>query len=179
MVGICIDADTAADACRALIQEKGVEYRNLMPFDGIRETLEITGFPTSYFVGRDETILSMPFVGAPMEMSSYEAVIDSLLAGEEAEPGDASTQSANDAGVYRVIVADEDGDLVEGAVVQFCSDSTCTMGKTDENGVAEFNAEEGIYTVHILKVPEGYQKTSEEIRTDAVYSDVHFVLKKA
>ena len=89
------------------------------------------------------------------------------------------TQSANNAGVYRVIVADEEGKLIEGAVVQFCSDSTCTMGKTDENGAAEFKAKEGIYTIHILKVPAGYQKTSEEIQTDALYSDVYFVLKKA
>ena len=63
-------------------------------------------------------------------------------------------------------------------MVQFCSDSTCTMGKTDKNGAAEFEAQEGTYTVHILKAPKGFEKTDEEIETDAVYSDIYFVLKK-
>lgn len=35
------------------------------------------------------------------------------------------------------------------------------------------------YTIHILKVPEGYEETTEEIQTEAVYSDVYYVLKKA
>lgn len=179
VIGICTDADTKLDACRALISENGVKYRNLLPFDGIEEALELTAYPTSYFVSSEGTILSLPFKGAPMEMSAYEEVINRLLADEEIAPEETSTQSANNAGVYRVIVADEEGKLIEGAVVQFCSDSTCTMGKTDENGVAEFKAEEGIYTIHILKVPAGYQKTSEEIQTDALYCDVYFVLKKA
>jgi hypothetical protein len=77
-------------------------------------------------------------------------------------------------------VGDEEGNLVKGATVQFCSDTTCTMGKTDENGVAVFNMEEGpIYTIHMLKVPEGYEKTNEEFETADTYCDVYIVLQKA
>ena len=54
------------------------------------------------------------------------------------------------------------------------------MGKTDENGVAVFETEEGpIYTIHMLKVPAGYQKTNEEFKTADSYCDVYIVLEKA
>lgn len=33
-------------------------------------------------------------------------------------------------------------------------------------------------TIHILKVPEGYEKSTEEILTDETYSDIYVVLKK-
>lgn len=148
VIGICTDASTELDACKALIEENGVKYQNLLPYEGIEEELELSAYPMSYFVGSDGTILGLPFKGAPMDMSAYEDVIDSLLAGEEPAPAETSVQSANDAGVYRVIVA-------------------------------EFEAEEGTYTVHILKAPEGYQAETEEITTDEVYSDIYVVLKKA
>ena len=109
-------------------------------------------------------------------------LINGLLGGEavEIEEPDTPHTAANDEGVYRVIVSDSDGDLVKGAAVQFCSDTTCMMGKTDENGVAVFEMEEGpIYTVHILKVPEGYVKNTGEFLTDATYCDIYIPLDKA
>ncbi len=53
------------------------------------------------------------------------------------------------------------------------------MGKTDANGVAEFAEEEGVYTIHMLKVPEGYEKSGVEIITNTSYSDIFIVLKAA
>jgi predicted RNA-binding protein with RPS1 domain len=54
------------------------------------------------------------------------------------------------------------------------------MGKTDADGVAVFQMEEGsVYTVHILKVPEGYVKNTEEYLTDDTYCDVYIPLEKA
>ena len=63
---------------------------------------------------------------------------------------------AEDAGAYTVLVTDSNGDPVQGAVVQFCSDTECMMVKTDETGIASFEQGPGSYTVHILKVPEGF-----------------------
>ena len=88
-------------------------------------------------------------------------------------------QVPNNAGKYRVFVTDEEGNGVKGAAVQFCSDVACSMGKTNENGVAEFEAEEGVYTVHMLKVPEGYKKSTVEITTNTIYSDIYVVLEAA
>lgn len=65
--------------------------------------------------------------------------------------------------------------------VQFCDDTACMLGKTDENGIASFpDAAEGHpYTVHILKVPAGYEKTEEEFTAADVFCDVNIVLQKA
>ena len=53
---------------------------------------------------------------------------------------------ANDAEVYRVFVTDTEGKPVADASVQFCSDLSCTLQKTDADGMASFEAEEGAYT---------------------------------
>ena len=51
------------------------------------------------------------------------------------------------------------------------------MGKTDAQGLASFEVPEGNYTVHILKVPEGYEKNPTEYTVPAAYSDVSIVVK--
>lgn len=71
---------------------------------------------------------------------------------------------------------DEKGNPVQGAAVQFCSDSQCMMAKTDENGMAVFEVEPGSYSVHILKVPSDYEKHLTEYRLSDTYSDVVVVL---
>ncbi len=48
-----------------------------------------------------------------------------------------------------------------GVKVQFCSDTMCMMGVTDNTGAAVFNMDPGNYEAHILKQPKGYQKSSE------------------
>ena len=63
---------------------------------------------------------------------------------------------------YQVQVLDQDGYPVQGVAVQFCSDVQCMMAKTDENGIAVFDAPAGSYTIHLLKVPTGYEKDSRE-----------------
>ena len=75
------------------------------------------------------------------------------------------------------VVQDENGAPVEKATVQFCSDVQCMMGKTDAQGLATFEVPEGNYTVHILKVPEGYEKNPDEFTLPATYSDLSIVLK--
>lgn len=78
---------------------------------------------------------------------------------------------------YRVICVDESGAPVAGATVQFCTDMQCMMGKTDENGVAEFDETPGHYTVHLLKPPEGFAKDKTEYEAPAMPGDVTIVLK--
>ncbi len=183
VVGICMDADDELDRCKAILEEHGVDYLNLMPVENLEELLEWQGsLPTSYFFDSEGKLLCMPFRGAPRTMDAYEEVIDDLLAGKEVTPEvpDTPHTAANGEGFYRVVVSDTDGNLVKGATIQFCSDTTCTMGKTDENGVAVFEMEEGqVYTVHVLKVPQGYEKNTREYPTDDTYCDIYISLQKA
>ena len=180
VIGICLDADEERELCRSLLEENGADYVNLLPFEDAQEKLEVSSFPTSYFVDREGKVLALPFSGAPSEMSAYEAVIDSLLKGENVDVGETAPAEVSEANTCRVIVSDTEGNTVEGAMVQFCSDEACVLGKTDAQGVAEFEVEEGMtYTVHILKVPAGYEKSDEEFAVQDVNSPVSVILRKA
>ena len=53
------------------------------------------------------------------------------------------------------------------------------MGRTDAEGTAFFKTAEGHYTVHVMKVPEGYLKSEEEYAVPETYGDVTVTLKKA
>ena len=70
-----------------------------------------------------------------------------------------------------------DGDKpVPGAVIQFCSDTLCMMGQTDENGLTSFDQPEGEYTVHVLVAPEGYEADGQEYKPLRVHSDLRITL---
>lgn len=183
VLGICIDADEAADEAKDMIKQYRMDYLNILPFDNLDDDLMIQGYPTTVFVGRDGTILALPVIGVPNELSFYEETIDSLLAGETPagndSADDAATTVPSQNGKYNVHVRNSEGEAVEGVTIQFCSDETCTLGKTDANGLASFEAAEGqVYTIHVLKVPEGVEKTGEEFKTLDICSDVYIVLQK-
>ena len=185
IVGICIDADEESELCRAIIDEKNVDYLNLLAYDGMSEELAFTSIPTSIFVNREGVIVLPPIRGA--DLASYEKMFDALLspaapavqAAAAGAPKAAASENAEQ--LYRVIVTDDEGQPVKGATVQFCDDTSCRMGKTDDQGIAAFpDAAQGYaYTVHILKVPEGYEKTDEEFTALETFCDVSVVLKRS
>lgn len=55
-----------------------------------------------------------------------------------------------------------EGEPVAGVKIQACDDSVCRMVETDESGTAYFDAKDGTYDIHILKIPEGYEITGED-----------------
>ena len=95
-----------------------------------------------------------------------------------------STQAAADdtvsSGDYLVFVKDaETMAPIPDARVQFCSDSLCQMGKTDESGLASFHSEDpGTYTVHMMKAPDGYVKSEEEVTLDKDNCSAVYLLDK-
>ena len=191
VVGLLYDgADPdAVQTARGILQEKGVTYTIILPPDNVDELFDMSAFPTTFFVDKTGTLVGKPVEGAAVD--AYEGAVDGLLSagstaelkqggftaglneGKSAAPKGAA---ANDAGMYRVYVSDESGKPVEGATVQFCSDSECTLGKTDAQGVASFQVPEGNYTVHLLKVPADYEKNSAEFTMPNTYSDLSIVV---
>ena len=194
VVGLLFDGNDpdALETGKGVLQNAGVTFNVILPPENAEELFTLDGYPTTFFVGRDGTILGAPVVGA--DVQAYEPAIDSLLAAgssaPEVKPAGAAAEvrsakgasdngvTANDAGLYRVYVADESGKPVEKAKIQFCSDSECMLGTTDATGLATFEVPEGTYTVHVLKVPEGYAK-DENAYTMTGYSDLSIVLKLA
>ena len=191
IVGLLYDGDDpdAVAAGKEILADAGVTYTVILPPENADDLFLVSGFPTSFFVNRGGMIIGEPVEGKMVDV--YEPVIDSLLssnadmtkssgvtAGLRGEKSVADKGvSANDAGMYRIIVLDEKGNPVEKAAIQFCSDSQCMLGKTDAQGMATFEVPEGSYTVHVLKVPEGYEKDSTEYTVPATYSDLSIVLK--
>ena len=79
---------------------------------------------------------------------------------------------------YVVLVMDEENAPVPGATVQFCSDTLCMTGETDETGIASFDQEPGQYTVHVLRAPEGYVVEDTEYEAPAEPGIVTIVLSR-
>lgn len=95
----------------------------------------------------------------------------------DAAQSDADTTADPDA--YLVYVRDaETMAPIPGARVQFCSDSLCRMGKTDENGLASFHSDPGTYTVHFMKAPEGYESSAEEFTLNDDNHEAIYLLAK-
>ncbi len=94
---------------------------------------------------------------------------------EKAETTAADIGSSETA--YTIIVLDEAGNPVQGAAVQFCSDEQCLFQKTGADGIATFTEPEGKYTVHMLKVPEGYAEDKTEYDVPETYGTVTITLK--
>lgn len=180
IVGILQDADSeeSLQLARHILAENGVLYPNVKLSDDMDFAEEVAGFPTSYFVDRDGVVLCPAITGAAP--SRYEATVDRLLSRETPEPEAAPAAAENGEDAYRVIVTDDEGEAIEGVALRFCDDATCTMGKTDAEGVARFELPEGTeYSVHVLKTPEGFEKNDEEYLTLTSYCDVTIVLKRA
>ncbi len=78
---------------------------------------------------------------------------------------------------YEVQVNDASGNPVSGVSIQLCSDTECSMGTTDEKGIAVFEKEAGSYTIHVLKVPEGYAQDDTEYTAPDKPGQVVIVLK--
>ncbi len=87
-----------------------------MPVTALRNSVE--SYPTSYFVNREDEVLTLPFAGAPAQLTDYEAVIDALLEGEKATVGEKVPAGVSEENTCCVIVSDSEGESVAG---QWCS----------------------------------------------------------
>ncbi len=93
--------------------------------------------------------------------------------------GEEAASAGNSGDAYRVITVDETGTPVPGVMVQLCSEQMCVMGETDQDGIAVFGNDEGLYTVHVYSVPEGYAEDTTEYPVPETYGDVNITLKAA
>ena len=171
-------SDGTIQAAKEMMQEYGTNYPNAILPDSINE--QLTAFPTTFFVNKEGIVLGVPIIGAYVDR--YESTLDSYLNAEDAAPEEeVPTEEAVPAvngTAYNVYVMDEEGP-VEGVAIQFCDDSTCSIGKTDADGLASFEMPAGTeYEVHVLTVPEEYQEDANVYHTLAEYSDVTIHLQK-
>ena len=73
---------------------------------------------------------------------------------------------------YILHFIDQNGSPVTGVYVNFCTDTTCTMQQSDENGTVCFGGAPDVYHVQLLQAPEGFSFDPDfEMYTDAVYGE--------
>ena len=178
IVGMCGDATDEAKIKEAkeILEAYGVTYYNICPFDDWGETFEMSGWPSSFFVGKDGKMVAPAIYGAKVD--KYEATIDDVLAGKTIAPVAATNSYSNASDSYVIYVVDETGAPIENAMVQFCTNDTCNMKTTGSDGTVSFSDPPGIYEVHILKLPDGYQGNQDVYRTEDHYSTMVIVAKK-
>ena len=181
IIGILSDADDAETIAlgKELLTENGADYLNLTLPAALDELGIIGGYPTSIFVDSNGVIIA-PLIGGAA-VSLYETRFSELMEGKQpavdAGAKDASADTAeNSGGAYRVIVQDQDGNPVQGVTVQFCSEAECVLGKTDADGAASFDMG---HEIHLLKVPEGFEKDGTTYSAPETYGDIVLVLNKA
>ena len=71
------------------------------------------------------------------------------------------TEDASKCTYTVVVTSQENGEGIEGVIINFCTDSTCVPVTTDEEGTAVFTAEPYKYHVQMIKCPEGFEMPEE------------------
>ena len=132
--------------------------------------------------GKTQEQAAQPEEAGPEEDAEQAEAAQADVAQSDAAQTDAAQSDADttaDPDTYLVYVRDaETMAPIPGARVQFCSDSMCRMGKTDENGLVSFHSDPGTYTVHFMKCPEGYVNSTEEFTLDKDNREATYLLDK-
>ena len=101
------------------------------------------------YVNMEQAGVYAKLLGELNNMNFVAVPWDESMAVEEEEPqGD---------GTYTVTYVDQNGDPVPGVMCQVCDEATCQVFVSDASGVCQFTLPVGIYEIHTLKVPEGYE----------------------
>lgn len=79
-----------------------------------------------------------------------------------------------------VLCRDETGAAVAGVKIQLCTDKSCFMSESGEDGKAVFEMAPGAYDIHVYKVPGGYGMPAEpQVNTTGKEASVEFLFPAA
>ena len=115
--------------------------------------------------------------GALIELSgdvetAFEIYYETYDIHELPSPASSARRAESPAQAYLLRVVDQNGEPVPGVMVNFCTDTTCSMTRSDENGIISFGGAPDVYHIQLLKVPEGYSFDADfELYTEAEYGE--------
>lgn len=83
IIGIVTDAEDeeTIEEAKEILNNKGVTYVNLVPFEGLTDLLPQGSWPTSYFVDENGKLIGEPVIGA--KLADYQEVINRLCEASE------------------------------------------------------------------------------------------------
>lgn len=114
-----------------------------------------TGIPTTLVVDRTGKVAAVE-IGAKTSTKSFLDLFNGYT-GEDYDP---------DVCTYTVWVYDSNRNGIEGVVINFCTDATCTAVTTNESGKATFTGPPTRYHVQVLSVPAGLEASETEFTTE-------------
>lgn len=96
---------------------------------------------------------------------------------ETSQPQASEDPSQDALSQYLFKCSDENGNPVSGVRLQVCTDESCSMLVSADDGTAVFDGDPFAYSIHV-SAPEGYEIISEkEFTTLAEYSEYSVELK--
>ncbi|MBQ9855003.1 MAG: redoxin domain-containing protein [Clostridia bacterium] len=163
---IVSDYDGSGHAISAIEPDEDGYYRLTLGCDSMNET----GYPYStvyfysdpaldpektvmYFMDEENLDAMMALASQDEEnpaVWTYEQDIEDGLEGEEVYD-------------YTEKVTDQNGYGVAGAMLQVCDDTVCSVYETDENGQSAFSLLPGIWEMHVLMLPDGYEMDEDNV----------------
>ena len=110
-----------------------------------------------------------------------ELMKDMLSWGYEVTWEYADAQPAEEAATqaYILHIVDQYNEPVPGMKVNFCTDTTCMMLESDENGTISFSGAQDVYHVQLYRAPEGYSfDPGFELYTEPAYGEWVLSIRK-
>ena len=124
-------------------------------------------------------VLCLTVLNVPVDESSFATAVSSVLSLSEVETIYADDITPQGDGTYVITVTDEAGTPVPGVMVQVCDETTCQLLPTGADGRAIHVGPCYPYEIHILKVPQGYQKVTEPFIMPAEGGEITIQLPSA
>lgn len=160
VIALSIEPTDTLDVLRQYEQDMGLR----LPMGSAEGTglsrFVTVGIPTTVLVDRTGKVVGVE-IGAQSSTEAFLELFDNFT-GEDYDPSVC---------LYTVHVTDLENRPVAGAVVNFCTDTTCTPVTTDLGGTAIYEGPAAQYHVQLLSVPDGWQILTETEFITQPYAD--------
>ena len=167
VIALSVEPTDSLDVLRTFADDMGLTFA-MGRTDGTNLDRFVTeGIPTTIVVDRTGKIAKIE-IGA---MSSAQQFLDLFdeYSGADYDPSLCTYT------VRPYNITDNDGIPVEGLIINFCTDMTCTPVTTDSDGAAHFTGHPAKYHVQIVSVPDGWQLAGDSEWTTEPYGQTFWI----
>lgn len=153
VIALSIEETDTFDVLKGFAGEYGLNFPIGRDETKMFEGMNGTAIPTTLIVDRNRCVVAVE-IGAKFSAEEFTDLFDTLLG--------AVPNQAGKNGRCVIRFRDAAGSPVPGVTVAFCN-GEYTPVETDCNGCVSFDGDPKEYHVHLLGVPDGYEKPWEEL----------------
>ena len=164
VIALSIEPTDTEDVLREFADENELSFPIGQVGDTGLDRFVTVGIPTTLLVDRNMRVVALE-IGAKTSKEEFLDFFDSY-SGPNYDPR---------VSTYTVYVYDYNYQGVEGVVVNFCTDLTCTPVTSDAEGTAVFTGAPDRYHVQVIGIPEGMELLSDAEWYTEPYSQTFLV----